>query len=73
MSKAKPIEVAHRDFADTITQVINSSGLPAFIVAQTLELLLVKVQSVEESAYKQALEEYSKPEEESQEGGEKDG
>lgn len=73
MSKTKPMEVAHRDFTDTIAQVINNSGLPAFVVAQTLKLILVEVQSVEESAYKQALEEYNKPEEEAQEGGKQDG
>lgn len=69
MAKTKPLEVAYRDFSDTLAQVINNSGLPAFVVAQCLRIALVDVQAVEESIYKQALEEYSKPEESEVENG----
>lgn len=65
--RRKPIEVAHRDFVDTLTHVINSSDLPAFIVAQSLMIVLNDVKAIEDASYKKALEEYNAQEESEEE------
>ncbi len=46
-----------REFKEKIVEVINNSGLPAFVVKPTLKELLGQVELLEQQQYQQALKE----------------
>lgn len=43
---AKSINVAYQDFKESLVRLVNESGLPMFLVAECLTLVLDKVQQV---------------------------
>lgn len=43
---AKSVNVAYADFKENLVQLVNESGLPMFLVAECLTLVLDKVQAV---------------------------
>lgn len=43
---AKSVNVAYADFKESLVQLVNESGLPMFLVAEALTLVLDKVQQV---------------------------
>ena len=43
---AKSVNVAYADFKENLVQLVNESGLPMFLVAEALTLVLDKVQQV---------------------------
>ena len=43
---AKSVNVAYADFKENLVQLVNESGLPMFLVAECLTLVLDKVQQV---------------------------
>ena len=55
----KPIEVAIREFNDNLVNLVNGSGLPPFVIAQSLRLVLAEIDALAESNYRQALEAYN--------------
>lgn len=58
----KPLSMARRDFAAGLTELINNSGLPMFVVEDTMREFMHKVVAIaeeqlrrEEEAYKQSV------------------
>lgn len=58
----KPIEIAVNDFNIGLVDLINNSGLPAFIVAQSLKGALNDVSRIAEQNLQKAREAYKKSE-----------
>lgn len=56
----KPLTVAHQEFKDSIMRLINNSGLPAFILADTLSFFVRDLNSLASQQYQQDKEEYEK-------------
>ena len=59
----KPLSLARSDFVDKICTTINSSGLPAFVVADALEKVLIEARrsasrelQVDTAKYRAAIE-----------------
>lgn len=59
-----PIEIAYKDFSDTLATLVNNSGLPAFVVASTLRNVLYQVDRIADADYQRALAEYKEEEKE---------
>ena len=47
----KPATLLQREFKDKIVDAINSSNLPAFVLAPVLEQALAEVKAIEEQQY----------------------
>lgn len=63
----KPLVVARAEFIDAIVNTINESGLPAFVMRETLDSIrgeLVKAEQAELEAAGKAWTEYQMGEEE---------
>lgn len=45
----KSINVAYADFKENLVKLVNGSGLPMFLVADALALVLEKVQQVSQA------------------------
>lgn len=58
----KPIELAVSDFNTSLVNLINNSGLPAFIIVQSLQSVLVDVNRIAEENLQKAREDYQKGE-----------
>ena len=58
MDVNKPITVAYEDFRQEMASLINSSGLPAFIIETVLKDYLSEVKLVTESQYKKDNAQY---------------
>ena len=56
----KPIEIAVNDFNTGLVDLINNSGLPAFIVAQSLQSALNDVSRIAQENLQKAREQYEK-------------
>lgn len=56
----KPLTVAHQEFKDSIVCLINNSGLPAFILADTLSNFVRDLNSLAKQQYQQDKAEYEK-------------
>ncbi len=56
----KPLTVAHQEFKDSIVCLINNSGLPAFILADTLSSFVRDLNSLAKHQYQQDKAEYEK-------------
>ena len=54
----KPIELAVHEFNQSLIKLVNESGLPAFIVAQSLQGLMYEVNKVAEDNLQKAKEQY---------------
>lgn len=63
----KSVNVAYADFKENLVQLVNESGLPMFLVAEALTLVLDKVQQV---AQAQLAEERKKEAEETEQKNE---
>lgn len=50
----KPINLAYADFKEKLVALVNESGLPMFMVAECLSLVLDKVQEVAAAQLEQA-------------------
>lgn len=48
----KPITIARRDYINSICDVTNNSGLPAFVLVEVLEKVLSQLHQQEESELK---------------------
>ena len=59
---AKAINVAYQDFKEKLVGLVNESGLPMFMVAECLTLVLDKVQAVANAQLEQARKEAEKSE-----------
>ena len=64
---AKSINVVYQDFKEAVVKLVNESGLPMFLVAECLTLVLDKVQQV---AQAQLAEERKKEAEETEQTNE---
>lgn len=64
---AKSINVVYQDFKEAVVKLVNESGLPMFLVAECLTLVLDKVQAV---AQAQLAEERKKEAEETEQTNE---
>ncbi len=56
----KPITVAKKEFSEAVVEVVNSSGLPFFVIRQVLEELLKAVCQGEEAQEEKDRAEYEK-------------
>lgn len=60
MDKQKPIEIIYDEFQTNLVNLINTSGLPAFVVAQSLQAALAEVGRIAEENHRKAVDEYTK-------------
>lgn len=51
----RPIEILYEEFKNNLVGLVNSSGLPPFIIAQVLESILYEVKNLEKVNYENAL------------------
>lgn len=56
----KPITVAHKEYLDSIVNITNNSSLPAFIVSDVLEKILIEVKKAAEQELKRDTIEWRK-------------
>lgn len=56
----KPLSVARRDFAAGLTELINNSGLPMFVVEDTMREFMHKVVAIAEEQLRREEEVYIK-------------
>ena len=54
----KPIELAVYEFNESLVNLINNSGLPAFIVVQSLQAVLAEVAKIAEQNLQTARKTY---------------
>ena len=52
----KPLIVARQEFAKSIVETVNTSGLPAFVMKQLLQDVIKQLEILEERQEKEALE-----------------
>lgn len=58
----KPIEIMVDDFNTALVDLINNSGLPAFIITQSLQAALNDVSRIAEQNLQKARESYKESE-----------
>ncbi len=58
----KPVEILVDDFNSSLVSLINNSGLPAFIVMQSLQAALNDVSRIAEQNLRKARETYKESE-----------
>lgn len=56
----KPITVRRKEFVDELAKLVNSSGLPAFVIADLLERLVTTLHAVADEQYAADLKMYEK-------------
>lgn len=56
----KPITVARQDFMESLVQLINNSGLPAFMIADIFELTLPSLRTQAQQQYENDKSSYEK-------------
>lgn len=56
----KPMSIAHRDFVDALTNLINSSMLPPFVIEDVLKDTLNKVSIVSKKQLEDDIRKYEK-------------
>lgn len=56
----KPITVARQEFMDSLVELINNSGLPAFAITPILEGFARKTAELEQEQYAKDIESYTK-------------
>ena len=49
----KPLTVARQEFLDNIAMIINQTPLPAFVIAEMLDVALKRVNLIAEQEYRQ--------------------
>ena len=54
----KPITIARQDFIEDVVGLINGSGLPAFVIIDSLEALLPALRTQAEQQYQADLAKY---------------
>lgn len=54
----KPMTVAKEDFANNLTDLINNSGLPAFVIESVMKDMYFEVRDVAQKQYRQDNEQY---------------
>lgn len=59
-NKPKPIEIAYEEFQTKLVDLLNTCGLPAFVVAQSLQMALVEVGRIADENRRRAVDEYEK-------------
>lgn len=64
----KPIVVARHDFMTDLAELINKSGLPAFVVVEVLERTLPEVRKIAEKELREGIKRYM-----TEKGGNADG
>lgn len=62
----KSIAIRKAEFTQNLAQVINSAGLPPFVVADTMALVLTEVQKLANEQLQKDLEAYRKAQEEAE-------
>lgn len=58
----KPVTVVREELRETVTQAINKSGLPAFVVADMFERFLAELRQIEKQQYEDDLRKYNSQE-----------
>lgn len=59
----KPITVVRQEFMDSLVELINNSGLPAFVLTPILEGMTQRVAELERQQYQSDLDAYHKEKE----------
>lgn len=54
----KPMTVAKEDFVNNLTDIINNSGLPAFVIEPVMKDMYFEVRDVAKKQYQQDKEQY---------------
>lgn len=55
-----PITVARQAYLEKVCDVTNNSGLPAFVIADTLEKVLAEVRKMEQDQLAKDMHEYTR-------------
>ena len=56
----KPLTVARQEFAENIVELINNSGLPAFVALEILKSCEAELNTLAQKQYEQEKAEYEK-------------
>ena len=67
MAKEKPLTVMREEFVDNLINLINSSGLPFFIVLDVMKSAQTEVQEAAKKQYEEDLKKYSESSEDEKE------
>ncbi len=68
----KPTTVRRQEFIDSLVELINNSGLPAFVISPIIEDTLQKVLALEHQQYEQDLEAWEWEQKKQQENNDAD-
>lgn len=56
----KPSTLLYREFVAKMQDILNNSGLPAFVMLQTMREVITKLEALEEQQYRRDFEEWAK-------------
>ena len=54
----KPATLLHKDFSDSLIELINNCGLPPFVIKDTLRCALYQVENLVDDQYRKDMKEY---------------
>ena len=60
----KPVTVVREELKETITNAVNGSNLPAFVVADMFEKFLAELKQLERQQYQNDLQSYQQSQKE---------
>ena len=60
----KPVTVIREELRETITNAVNSSNLPAFVVADMFEKFLLELKQLERQQYQNDFQSYQQSQKE---------
>lgn len=63
----KPITIKRAEFNAKVAQAINESGLPAFVIADSLSAILTQINNLAQTQYQNDLQAYEQAQKEAEE------
>lgn len=63
----KPITIKRAEFNAKVAQAINESGLPAFVIADSLSSILAQINNLAQTQYQNDLQAYEQAQKEAEE------
>lgn len=63
----KPITIKRAEFNAKVAQAINESGLPAFVIADSLSAILAQINNLAQAQYQNDLQAYEQAQKEAEE------
>ena len=63
----KPLTIKRAEFTQKLAQAINESGLPSFVIADSLSAILAQINNLAQAQYQNDLQAYEQAQKEAEE------